>query len=399
MTPQAAPVGGILWNRAYQWLAGLTGLGVILMLFRYAFGLGAATGLSDGYPFGIWIAFDVVTGTALGCGGYAVAILVYVLNKRQYHPLVRPAVLTAVLGYSLAGFSIFLDVGRYWEIWKIPLYFWHWNLHSALLEVALCIMAYTGVLWIEMAPPILEGWREAKTPLLRRISERALPVVGKLMIPLLAVGMLLPTMHQSSLGTVMMLAGGKVHPLWQSPLLPLLFLLSVIGMGYAAVVFETTLSSWLLDRRFDTAMLGRLGVAMSWLTAAFLAVRFADLALRGKLRIAFTGGWMAVWFWLEIALFAAAAVMARNRAMRSDPGGLFQTAMTMMTAGALYRFNVYIVAFNPGSSWSYFPAIPEVFITIGIVSAEIMAFIFFIRRFPILSSDGSNVATPGRNQS
>ena len=115
MTPaHAAPVGGVLWNRAYQWLALSAGLGVVLMLFRYIFGLGAATGLNDGYPFGIWIAFDVVTGTALGCGGYAVAILVYVLNKGQYHPLVRPAVLAAALGYSLAGFSIFLDVGRYW---------------------------------------------------------------------------------------------------------------------------------------------------------------------------------------------------------------------------------------------------------------------------------------------
>lgn len=381
-----APVGGVLWNNAYKWLAAFAGLGVILMLFRYAFGLGAATGLNDGYPFGIWIAFDVVTGTALGCGGYAVAILVYVLNKGQYHPLVRPAVLASVLGYSLAGFSIFLDVGRYWEIWKIPLYFWHWNLNSALLEVALCIMAYTGVLWIEMAPPILEAWQEARQPLLRRIAQKALPIVNKIMVPLLAVGLLLPTMHQSSLGTVMVLAAGKVHPLWQTPFLPLLFLLTVIGMGYAAVVFESTLSSWLLDRQFETAMLARLGVVMSWLIWAFLAVRFADLAWRGKLNLAFSGSGMALWFWFEIALFVAAAVMAQRKAVRSDPGGLFRTAMLMMLAGGLYRFNVYIVAFNPGPGWSYFPAVSEVFITIGVVAIEIMAFIFFIRRFPILSS-------------
>src|SRR5438874_5335282 len=161
MNGHATPVDGLLWNNTYKWLAGFAGLGAALMLWRFIFGLGATTGLNDGYPFGIWIAFDVVTGTALGCGGYAVAILVYVLNKRQYHALMRPAILTSALGYSLAGFSISVDIGRYWQIWKVPVQFWRWNLHSALLEVALCITIYTGVLWLEMAPPILEVWREA----------------------------------------------------------------------------------------------------------------------------------------------------------------------------------------------------------------------------------------------
>jgi Ni/Fe-hydrogenase subunit HybB-like protein len=250
-------------------------------------------------------------------------------------------------------------------------------------------MAYTGVLWLEMAPPILEVWQHAQHPMIRRIAERGLPIVKKIMIPLLALGLLLPTMHQSSLGTVMMLAAGKVHPLWQTPLLPLLFLLSVIGMGYAAVVFESTLSSWLLGRAFETEMLGRLSVVMSWLTGAFLTVRFADLALRGKLPTSFTGGWIAVWFWFEIAMFAAPAILAQRKSWRSNPGRLFRIAMMMMLAGALYRFDVYLVAFNPGPGWAYFPALPEIFITIGIVSVEIMAFIFFIRRFPILGAHGA----------
>jgi Ni/Fe-hydrogenase subunit HybB-like protein len=386
MNGHAIPVGGVLWNRAYKWLAALAGLGAVLMLWRFAFGLGATTGLNDGYPFGLWIAFDVVTGTALGCGGYAVAILVYVMNKRQYHPLVRPAILTSALGYSLAGFSIFVDIGRYWQIWKVPVQFWRWNLHSALLEVALCITAYCFVLWLEMAAPILEMWQEAKYPLLRRIAQRVAPVLKRVMVPVLALGLLLPTMHQSSLGTVMMLAANKIHPLWQSPLLPLLFLLSVTGMGYAVVVVESTLSSWLLNRKFETAMLAKLGVVTSYLTFAFLAVRFGDLALRGKLGFAVSGGWMAVWFWFETALFVAPAIMARRKQVQSNPGYLFQMAMLLLTAGALYRFNVYLVAFNPGPGWAYFPAIPELFITIGIVAVEIMAYIFFIRRFPILSA-------------
>jgi Ni/Fe-hydrogenase subunit HybB-like protein len=378
MNGQASPVGGILWDRPFKWLAGFAGLGALLMLWRFLFGLGATTGLNDGYPF--------VTGTALGCGGYAVAILVYVLNKRRYHTLMRPAILTSALGYSLAGFSIVVDIGRYWQIWKVPVQFWRWNLHSALLEVALCITIYSGVLWLEMAAPILEVWQEARHPLLRRIAARATPLVKRVMIPLLALGLLLPTMHQSSLGTVMMLAGAKLHPLWQTPLLPLLFLLSVTGMGYAVVVVESILSSWLLKRRFETAMLARLGVVTGYLTFIFLAVRFGDLALRGKLAIAATGGWMAVWFWFETALFAAPAVMALRKGLHSDPGQLFRVAMLLLTAGALYRFNVYLIAFNPGPGWAYFPAIPEMFITIGIVAVEIMAYIFFIRRFPILSA-------------
>jgi Ni/Fe-hydrogenase subunit HybB-like protein len=137
-------------------LAVVFGLGAVVMLWRLVAGLGPTTALNDGYPLGLWIAFDVVTGTALACGGYAVAILVMILNKGRYHPLVRPAILTSALGYSLAGFSVFLDIGRWWYIWKVPLYFWHWNFDSALLEVALCIMAYVVVLWVELAPAFFE---------------------------------------------------------------------------------------------------------------------------------------------------------------------------------------------------------------------------------------------------
>ena len=150
MTTRAVPIGGSLDTAATRALAALLGLGAVLILWRLIAGLGATTALNDGYPLGLWIAFDVVTGTALACGGYAVAILVYILNQGRYHPLVRPALLTSALGYSLAGFSVVIDIGRWWNVWKVPIYFWHWNFNSALLEVALCIMAYVVVLWIEI---------------------------------------------------------------------------------------------------------------------------------------------------------------------------------------------------------------------------------------------------------
>ncbi|HET7452183.1 MAG TPA: NrfD/PsrC family molybdoenzyme membrane anchor subunit, partial [Thermoanaerobaculia bacterium] len=152
MSSEARPVGGRLATRPFVTLAAIFAIGAALILWRLVAGLGATTALSDGYPWGLWIAFDVVTGTALACGGYAMAILVYVLNRGKYHPMVRSAVLTSALGYTIAGLSVVLDIGRPWLAWKIPVFFWSWNLHSALLEVALCIMAYMVVLWIELSP-------------------------------------------------------------------------------------------------------------------------------------------------------------------------------------------------------------------------------------------------------
>src|SRR6185503_3301518 len=141
MTTYAEAIGGSLDTRATRALAGLLGLGGMLILWRLIAGLGATTALNDGYPLGLWIAFDVVTGTALACGGYAIALLVYILNKGRYHPLVRPAMLTSALGYTLAGAGVGLDVGRWWSLWHVPIYIWRWNFDSVLLEVALCIMA------------------------------------------------------------------------------------------------------------------------------------------------------------------------------------------------------------------------------------------------------------------
>ncbi len=213
-TAHAAPVGGTLWTRPFKVLVTLGALGLVLTAWRFAVGLGASTGLSDGYPWGLWIAFDVVTGTALACGGYAVAILVYILNKGRYHPLVRPAILTSALGYSLAALAIVVDVGRPWFIWKVPLFFWRWNLNSALLEVALCVMAYVVVLWIEMSPAFLEKWeQESRRPGLQRFARKVRPRIEKALLWIIALGLLLPTMHQSSLGTVMLLAGPRLHPL------------------------------------------------------------------------------------------------------------------------------------------------------------------------------------------
>ena len=376
MQSNAQPVGGPLLTRGYWVLLTLGAIGILFTIWRFAVGLGASTALSDGYPLGLWIALDVVTGTALACGGYAVALIVYIFNKGKYHPLVRPAVLTSALGYTLAGASVAVDLGRPWNMWKIPLYFWDWNLNSALLEVALCIMAYVAVLWIELAPVLLEN---AKHPILVRVRK----VVDKLLIWIIALGMLLPTMHQSSLGSLMMLAGPKLHPLWLTPWLPLFFLVTCLAMGYSMVVFESVFSSARFGRKPDTSMLVNLQKIAAWGGLLFVIGRFTDLVVRGQLAYAARLDLYGTMFWIETMLWILPLAMMLATP-RPTLGGLFRGAMVVAAAGALYRFDTYLVAFNPGPGWHYFPSVPEMFISIGLISLELAVYVAVVKFFPIL---------------
>lgn len=390
----AEPVGGRMMTPSMRVLFGLFGVGAVVIAWRLVAGLGATTAMNDGYPFGLWIAFDVVTGTALACGGYAVAILVYVLNKGQYSPLVRPALLTSALGYSLAGLGVALDVGRWWGLWKVPVYFWRWNVNSALLEIALCIMAYVVVLWIEMAPFLLEKFKDGESLALRRLAHRTIPVLQRASVWIVALGLLLPTMHQSSLGTLMLLADSRLHELWRTPLVPLFFLLTCVSMGYAVVVFESAFSSVAFGRRPEIGMLASLAGVIVPLQVVVVALRLGDMAARGVLGQLFAFEPRSMLAVVEILLFLVPVAMLMSSASRRSLGQLVAAAMAMIAAGALYRIDMFLVAFNPGAHWSYFPSVPEILVTVGLVSAEIIAYVYIVRTFPILS--GGRGAAPER---
>lgn len=385
MSHQPLPIGGRILTAPFKLLLGLFGLALALSLWRFVVGLGPTTAMTDGYPWGIWIAFDVVTGTALACGGYAVAILVYVMNRGQYHPLIRPAVLTSALGYTVAGLSLAVDVGRPWNFWRVPVTVWRWNFNSALLEVALCIMSYIVVVWIENAPTFLESLRRAKHPILREIAGQTMQILGIVLPFLLALGVLLPAMHQSTLGTLMLLAGHKVHALWQTPVLPLLFLITSLSIGYAAVVFEASLSSMVFKRPPEPGPLRGLGRVMIVVLALFLAVRVLDVALRGQIGLAFSAGGKSALFWSEVALAVAPLVLLARSGKTAGQATLFRSAVLMMLGGGLYRFDAFLVSFDPGGGWSYFPSVPETMITVGFVAFEIMVYLVVVKRFPILS--------------
>ena len=384
--PETGPIPGPLLTTGTMAVGAVAAIGVLTILYRFLFGLGAVTALNDGYPWGLWIAFDVVIGTALACGGYAMALLVYIANHGEYHPLVRPALVTSAFGYTIAGASVVLDVGRYWALWRVPLYFWHWNVNSVLLEVALCIMAYVLVAWLELSPAFLERGLTASSPRVRRFSAWAQPLLNRALLWIVALGMLLPTMHQSSLGSLMLLSGPRLHPLWNTPLLPLLFLVSCIGMGYAAVVVEGAISSLWLHREPEREMLAGIGRTIVPVLVFYALLRTIDIVWRGQLGalLAFDGYSVAALG--ELVLFTAAPLMLLTDRQRRDMGNLFRAAMVLLLAGSLYRIDTFLVAFNPGPHWSYFPSVGEIAITTGLVAIEVLGYIAVVRFFPILTA-------------
>jgi Ni/Fe-hydrogenase subunit HybB-like protein len=367
-------LGGKLLTKPFWVLLGLASIAGLLLIKRFLFGIGAVTNLSDGYPWGIWIVYDVLVGTALGCGGYSIALLVYIFNKGEYHPLVRTALMTSAFGYTLAGVSIFIDIGRYWQMYNVflPKYI---NLNSIMFEVAACIGAYVFVLWIEFSPTFMEKFQAHDTK----------KKMNKILFFFIAIGVLLPTMHQSSLGSLMIIAGEKLSPIWQTGWLPLLFLITAIAMGYAIVIFESLFSAVALKRPLDeTPILGKLSGAMIPLLVLFMLLRFGDLAWRGQLGNIFDNGLLGFFFILENILFLIPIVMLASAKNRMNAVTLFWASGAMLLGGALYRFDTFLVAFNPGLGYNYFPSASEILITVGIISIEIMAYLIFVKRLPIL---------------
>jgi Ni/Fe-hydrogenase subunit HybB-like protein len=367
-----APIGGKLLTPFTRVLVGFVLILLAILAVRFVRGLGAVSNMNDGYPWGLWIAWDVVIGSALGASGFTVAFATYILNRGKYHPIVRPAMLTALFGYCMAGASVFFDIGRYWDFWHIfsPKYM---QVNSVLFEVAICIMAYTVVLAIEVSPMVLERFGFHK---LRARLE-------KILFFFIALGVLLPTMHQSSLGSMLMVFGPQIDPLYQTNLLPLLFLSSTVGMGLAAVVVEGSVTSLALRRPFERDLLGGLCKVGQGLMAIFLIMRFADLGARGLLPRLFEPRLLTLMFWIETALFATPIfVLVGKRALR--PHRLFIAAALMAAAGIMYRLDAYLIAYNTGAGWHYFPSLGELFVTIGLIAFEILAFIIAIKVLPVL---------------
>ena len=369
-----APLGGSLLTPFTLLLGALSAIAGIILAYRFFYGLGAVTNINDGYPWGIWVAYDVVVGSALACGGFVMALLVYIFNKGQYHPLVRPALLASLFGYTLAGVSVIFDLGRWWNFWHI---FWpgYAQVNSVMFEVAVCITAYIVVMWIEFSPAFLEklGMKDVKQKL------------DKLLFFIIALGVLLPSMHQSSLGSLLVIFGQQIHPLWQSGmLLPVIYLMTAVLLGFAVVIFEATLSSTGFGRPLETKVLTPLSRIMWGLLAAYVALRVLDLLWRGALGTAFAFTLEAGMFWIEMAAFVVPLVLLAPASARRSASKLFAAAVLLMAGGMLLRINGFLVGYQTGDGWHYFPSFAELMVTVGIIAFEILAYIVFVRKFPVL---------------
>ncbi|MEN8149931.1 MAG: NrfD/PsrC family molybdoenzyme membrane anchor subunit [Planctomycetota bacterium] len=361
-TVRLRAVKGTLWF--------ILGVTFAVAIARFFGGLGQTTNLTDGTPWGLWVGFDVMGGVALAAGGFVIAALVYCFRLEQLRPLVRPAVLTAFLGYVAVAVGLMFDLGRPWNIWR-PMFFWQH--HSVLFEVAWCVMLYTTVLALEFLPVPLESSR----------FKRIYDILRRVTLPLVILGIMLSTLHQSSLGSLFLITPGRVHPLWYSPLLPLIFFVSAIGLGMAMVMVESRGTSWLYGKPSEFKLLKVLGKPLAWVLLTYAGIRFCDLVVRGHFSDMFHG-WEAALFVFELSISALipAALLLTGVAQRSSRA-MTLTALMVVFGFILHRIDVGGVSGISVTGASYFPSWQEIIVTLGVVAGAIVVFLFFVENFNV----------------
>jgi len=398
-------------------LLGIMFIGLMAALYRFALGLGSTTNLTDQFPWGIWIAFDVVCGVALAAGGFTTAAVVYIFWDDKYHGLVRPAVLTGFLGYVFVAVGLIVDLGLPWHIWHPIIY---WPKHSALFEVAWCVMLYCSVLALEFLPSVFERFKwdwaqrvfDVVVPrfvvvaltFFTYIMSRSVPwtiaafivlslcaiFLPKLIhhrpgVPILLImaGILFSTAHQSSLGSLFLLMQDKLHHLWWTPMLPVNFYLTAIAVGFAMVIFEGTLSARTYGLPVEEDALAGLGKILKYCLLIYLIVRLADMAYRGELSL--LASKMGILFFAEILIGAVIPMLLLfNKSIRNKVWPRF-TAASLVIFGLIFnRFNVTLFAMNRPGEGFYFPALTEIIISMSIVSAILFFYNVMVKLFPVL---------------
>lgn len=354
--------------------------GIVSLLARYTGGLGYVTNLTNSYPWGIWIGIDVASGVALAAGGFTTAFLAHILGKEFYEPVTRPALLTAALGYTFVALGVFVDIGRSWAIWK-PIVFQ--NHTSALFEVAMCVMTYLTVLWIEFIPIVAERYGD-KCSLLRALNNS----LNKFMWIFIILGVVLSCMHQSSLGTLLLIAPTKLSYLWYTPILPLLFLTSAFAVGYPMVVVETTIATTSLKLSSEMDVLSRLSKIVILLLGIYMALKLGDLIYRGVFFDMFKGTGQSNALLVEV-LFGVVIpwFMLLFSKVRNSRRLLFSANLLIVLGVLLNRVNVFITGFKPYfARTAYYPSVGEILVTVGFVAAIFFLYRLFVTLFPVISA-------------
>jgi Ni/Fe-hydrogenase subunit HybB-like protein len=347
---------------------------------RFFQGLGASTNLSDDFPWGIWIGFDVLCGVMLAAGGFTLMATVHIFKVERFKPIVRPTLLTAFMGYLLVIVGLMFDLGRPYRIWH-PLIMW--NPRSVMFEVAWCVMLYTAVLALEFAPTLFErlGWR---------VALRWMRVVS---IPLVIAGVILSTLHQSSLGSLYLIVPNKLYPLWYTPLLPVFFFLSALCVGFAMTIFESWHSSRAFGRQLELPLLASMGRVLAVLLAVYLAMRFLDLLHRGALPLLRAPRTETYLFFLEIALMLGPMLLLFAQRTRRRAGGLYACAVMAILGFVANRLNVSVTGMERGSGTSYVPKWTEIAVTLAIIAVGFAIFRLAVKHLPVFPAEA---AAPAR---
>ena len=347
---------------------------------RFTQGLGKSTNLNDQFPWGIWVSFDVLCGVMLAAGGFTLTAAVHIFNIKRLHPIVRPTVLTAFLGYLLVCVALMYDLGRPYRIWH-PLIMR--NPHSVMFEVAYCVMLYTTVLSLEFAPIVLERFN----------LQKPLKIIRGILIPLVIGGVILSTLHQSSLGTLYLIMPEKLHPFWYSPLLPVFFFISAIAVGLAMTIFESSLSAKHFGRQLELPILQELGRVLVVVLSVYGILRFEDLLHRGVLKQAIHPSYETYLFWVEIMLaIVLPLALLLQKKVRMTAGGLYVAAVLVVLGFITNRLNVSITGMESSAGLHYIPKWTEVAVTGAIIAAGFALFGMAVKYLPIFPAEEHPVA-------
>ncbi|MFN7943636.1 MAG: Ni/Fe-hydrogenase cytochrome b subunit [Thermoanaerobaculia bacterium] len=349
----------------------LLAVGLPLAALRYSRGLGAVTHLSDGFPWGLWIGFDLLCGVGLAAGGFTLTAAVYIFNLKRFQPIVRPTVLTAFLGYTLVIFALLLDLGRPWNIWH-PLIMW--NPRSVMFEVAWCVMLYTTVLGLELSGMVFERLKWTRAQKIQRAAT----------LPLVLAGVLLSTLHQSSLGALYLIVPGKLHPLWYTAALPWIFWASAIAAGLAMVIVESRLSSRAFGRPVEMHLLSEIARVLLVALGVFAVFRIFDLVHRGVLHEAFRPTYEAGMFGLEFVLGVVLpfALLLSPRT-RGDLRRLYPAALLAVMGFVVNRLNVSVTGLERSAQAHYVPAWSEIALSLAMVALGFAAFGLMVKYFRV----------------
>lgn len=348
--------------------------GLYAAFLRFWGGLGASTNLSDQFPWGIWIGFDVLCGVGLAAGGFTLAATVHIFNIKSYHAVVRPAILTAFLGYLLVVVALMFDLGHPYRIWH-PLILW--NPRSVMFEVGWCVTLYTTVLFLEFLPVVLQKFK----------MRAALKVMEAVSLPIIIAGVILSTLHQSSLGSLFLIMPNRLHPLWWTPLLPVLFFVSAVATGLAMTIFESWHSSKAFGRQLEYGLICRMTRVLAVITAIYLTMRFLDLSHRGALATLNQPGPERWLFGLEIVLMAVPMLMFFREKTRQHPLAVYLGVVMFLLGFVTNRMNVSVTGLERAAGVSYFPKWSEIAVTLAIIAAGFAIFRLAAQHLPVFEEE------------